>query len=129
MALKGQKRAAIPDFDMAPFLEAFLKWWRLLQPAWRTFGVESENPSVFSRDVPAGEKWGQLAKAGSSGFYVVVVALSWALAKVNGEVPVQLTSAVDDVAWVLSKLVATASGSGKRPPPRQEEAHGRRVKK
>ncbi|TEB19583.1 hypothetical protein FA13DRAFT_1718654 [Coprinellus micaceus] len=129
MALKGQKRAAIPDFDMVPFLESFLKWWCLLQPAWRTFGVESEDPSVFSRDVPAGEKWGQLAKAGMSGFYVVVVALSWALAKVSGEAPVQLVSAVDDVAWVLYKLVATASGSAKRPPPRQEEAHGRRVKK
>ncbi|TEB22265.1 hypothetical protein FA13DRAFT_1716191 [Coprinellus micaceus] len=129
MALKGQKRAAIPDFDMVPFLESFLKWWCLLQPAWRTFGVESEDPSVFSRDVPAGEKWGQLAKAGTSGFYVVVVALSWALTKVSGEAPVQLVSAVDDVAWVLSKLVATALGSAKRPPPRQEEAHGRRVKK
>lgn len=65
MGLKGQKRSVVPDLELDTFIDSFLNWWQLLQPAWRTFGVESSDPLQFSRGVPFGKKWGQLCKAGS----------------------------------------------------------------
>jgi hypothetical protein len=75
-------------------------WWVKLQPAWR--GGE-----LLVKVQPADGMWEKLFLGGSSGLYLVVVALSWwvKLMGTNGQHSLELSVAINDVIWVFSKLV------------------------
>ena len=61
---------------------AFMAWWRVIQPAWRCMKIDTL--SMVSHEM---ETWAMLAKGGTSGFYTIVVALSWWI---------QVVSVIDD---------------------------------
>lgn len=67
------------------------------------------------RTVPADADWTDLRRGGSNGLGLVVMALSWWV----GLTPTpdsDLATAIDDVKWVLSKLVMTAHPASPSPP-------------
>jgi hypothetical protein len=82
----------------------FCSWWSALQPSWQIL------PSgQYSREVPADETWANLRKSGSSGIYIVIMALSWwARAVIATEAAdtehASFWSIVDDFQWVLNQL-------------------------
>ena len=54
-----------------------------------------------------------MRKGGSAGLYVVVMALSWWICKLEaGSDELQAWDIVDDVTWLLSSVMRTASPSG-----------------
>ena len=62
----------------------------------------------MSRDVPAAETWVGLKKGGSAGLYIVVMALSWWITSLKGDLDdLELYETVNDIAWVLTLLKAT----------------------
>jgi hypothetical protein len=84
----------------------FQAWWKAIQPSWRLTSSTS-----LSRDVPANsakETWAGLKKGGSAGLYVVVMALSWWIASLKGDLgDSRVYETVNDIAWVLSLVKVT----------------------
>ena len=62
------------------------------------------------KTVPADVDWGLLMRGGSNGLAIVIVALSWWVNATDAP-NLDLSSAIDDVNWVLSELVTTLSSS------------------
>jgi len=80
-----------------------VKWWAAIQPSWRRVVADGE----LSRAVPPDEKWEGLAKGGTAGICVVVMALSWWI-KALGDNPADNVGdawvAVRDLGWVLTQM-------------------------
>jgi hypothetical protein len=75
-----------------------------MQPSWRL----TASGTSLSRDVPAKETWVGLKKGGSAGLYVVVMALSWWIASLKGNLDdLQVYETVNDIVWVLSLVKVT----------------------
>ena len=86
----------------------FVAWWNAMQPSWRI-----KHDGSLSREAPAKELWTSLRKGGSAGLYVVVMALSWWICKLEaGSDELQAWDIVDDVTWLLSSVMRAASPSG-----------------
>ncbi|KAJ2911561.1 hypothetical protein MD484_g8851, partial [Candolleomyces efflorescens] len=121
--IRAHHKTAVPALDLAAYVPQFGAWWKTIQPAWRTGGVDGLDPASFSHEIPAEANWSSLARGGSAGFYTVVMALSWWVGKVSGDVwSAELTAIVNDAIWVLRQVVAQESeqpvvsaSTGKRP--------------
>ena len=86
----------------------FVAWWNAIQPAWRI-----KPNGLLSREAPAREAWTSLKKGGSAGLYVVVMALSWWICKLEaGSDELRAWDIVDDVTWVLSSVMLAPPPSG-----------------
>lgn len=103
---KKHNPIVVDPSDFGPRLAA---WWMALQPSWRVL-----SDGQYSKDTPDDENWAMLRKGGSSGLYIVVVALSWWVHVLG---PDDNTSSVwmivDDLWWVLIQLHGTTK-HGKR---------------
>ena len=92
-----------------PYGSLFMKWWRALQPSWRRGQVEG----VLEKDVPRGEKWDGLAKGGTAGIYVVVMALSWWIKAIETPAPEgEAWGVVQDLCWVLTQIQSAIAETG-----------------
>lgn len=89
----------------------FCAWWTALQPDWQVLP-----DGKFNRKTPSEEQWTSLGKGGSSGLYVVVVALSWWIRAVvnSGQNDTDAKYLMEDICWLLRELSAKKT-SGKRP--------------
>jgi len=95
----------IPDIENpSEFGETWRLWWVKMQPVWR------EGESMV-RTIPADTDWEPILRGGSNGLSLVITALSWWVGAVNLDLEPcsELLTAIDDLLWVLSKLVATLS--------------------
>ncbi|KIL53788.1 hypothetical protein M378DRAFT_93542 [Amanita muscaria Koide BX008] len=75
-------------------------WWVKMPPAWR----EGE---LLVKTLPTDVDWEPILRGGSNGLSIVVMALSWwvhAMGSTNQH-DLELSAAINDVTWVLSKLV------------------------
>lgn len=93
---------------VAEFATEWKSWWEGMQPAWRR-GTEG---SPLSRDIPSIEEWDIIARGGSNGLFLVVMALSWwfqGFVSTSTEPTDDFWAAVSDVAWVLDTITDTLS--------------------
>ena len=84
-----------------------MAWWIAIQPKWRL-----ADDSSFVYSTLDGEDWRFLHKGGSSGLYIVVVALSWwvkALTPDNSEI--RVWTAVDQI-YKKVKMVLSGKKRG-----------------
>jgi hypothetical protein len=98
------KKDIAPTVDADKYGKLFIKWWAAMQPSWRNVVADGG----FSRTVPDDEKWDSLAKGGTTGIYVVVMALSWwikAIGNATGKEDAWMV--VQDLSWVLTQIRAT----------------------
>ena len=87
-----------------------MAWWIALQPAWRV-----ADDGSFNYEVPEGEDWCTLHKGGKAGLYTVVVALSWWVRALTPEIPgFCVWKAVNDVQWVINKILKKCVSSRKK---------------
>ncbi|KAG6807869.1 hypothetical protein H0H92_006161 [Tricholoma furcatifolium] len=102
----------VPKICSPEYSVSFEKWWREMQPSWRT---ESANDGeALSRDVPTGGKWERMLSAGNNGMFLVIVALAfWALAPDVATTQGKLEAAIDDVLWVFKAMLAMLHEAGK----------------
>jgi len=85
----------------ADFPSRFVAWWNAIQPLWRI-----KPDGSLSREAPAGETWTSLKRGGSVGLYVIVMALSWWICKLEAvSDELQAWSIVDDITWLLSSVM------------------------
>jgi hypothetical protein len=97
----------MPDLSdkQLSFASSWWKWWRNLQPSWRTHA-----PLVLSRQVPLNADWSAMEKGTPNGFFVIILALGWwALGikhagTVTGDGISNLMNAIDDTTWVLEQM-------------------------
>lgn len=89
------------SIDLNTYGPGFMSWWRSIQPAWRRIG---DGP--LSRTEPYGiDNWTTLAKGGTSGMYVVVMALSWWLHALDaGDTTSDVWVNVSDISWALQRM-------------------------
>jgi hypothetical protein len=74
-----------------------------MQPVWR------EGESMV-RTIPADTDWEPILRGGSNGLVLVITALSWWVCATKGHNS-DLLQAIDDLTWVLSKLIAMLSAT------------------
>ena len=107
-----QKKHEPVIVTLTDYASRFVAWWKAIQPTWR---VQSDGS--YNRECPTEETWAGLGKGGSSGLYIVIVALSWWIRIVDpGDIESPVWMIVDDITWVLQQIQmkgATAS-MGKR---------------
>ncbi|KAJ7062418.1 hypothetical protein B0H15DRAFT_794823 [Mycena belliarum] len=97
----GRGRARAPTItNVDAFAASWNKWWRSLNPTWRS----GEKGGELSRE--AGGDWDVLRVPGINGMLSVVMSLKWWGDKVNADgVEVgDWARAVDDVLWALGEL-------------------------
>ncbi|KAG1729182.1 uncharacterized protein EDB91DRAFT_1001934, partial [Suillus paluster] len=89
--------------DLRPFIASMKKWWSSIQPvehACDTRGLFKHNLENID--------WSRLHRAGRNGMYLVVVGLMWwHRGSTNDEGLDVWFTMVDDVTWVLERLIAT----------------------
>lgn len=98
--IKSKKKDVVPLVKPGLYGEQFMKWWRMLQPSWRN-GLEGD---LLVRKTLEGENWQVLRKGGTSGKYVVVMALSWWIKAQHGAHNVNAWAAVSDLLWVIEQM-------------------------
>lgn len=84
-----------------------MQWWVMMQPSWR------EGESLV-KTLPEDADWGIVNRGGSNGLSVVIMGLSWWVAAINGGdgLDAKLLTAISDVTWVLSQLIAVNPETG-----------------
>jgi hypothetical protein len=94
--------------DCLEFEVAWMEWWVQMQPPWR-------NGEALDRMAPADADWEPIFRGGPIGFALVVAALSWWVSEVTEEGldASGLMGAIDDVNWVVSKLLGVLSPAKK----------------
>lgn len=83
-------------------------WWHALQPEMRLDEAgELQRPEALAE----GDSWSVLRRGGPNGFFLVLLALSWWLASADeGQDMAEVWEMVEDVCWVLGKLLVEAEG-------------------
>ena len=91
-----------PDsLQMSGIDNDFWRWWNYLQPSWRSVDSKSTPRTVDG-------SWNEIDKHGVNGVYSVMGALHlWRLFGAEDSL-VLWTNAVEDVCWVLSRLLGGA---------------------
>jgi hypothetical protein len=80
-----------------------MQWWAKMQPSWR----EGE---LLVKLLPEDVDWEPVNRGGSNGLSIVVMALSWWVAAINGNrLDGKLRTAISDMTWVLSELTAVVN--------------------
>jgi len=97
----SKKKDTVPPIKLHQFLDGFIKWWKQIQPSWRT----NEGSVALDRKTPKGETWQVLRKGGMSGIYVVIMALSWWIKAQQVQRDNPAWMAVDDLSWVIQQMM------------------------
>jgi hypothetical protein len=90
-----------PDVKAAEFGVEWHKWWRFIQPGWRT---------DETRVLPDAADWAALASGGPNGLFLVIMSLSWwarADKIQSNKVSDKFMLAVDEVHWVMTEILKT----------------------
>jgi len=99
----GRKYDQLPKItDMAHYEDCWWNWWHHLQPVSR-----KGSDGKWLKKVDNGEEWKNIKKGGPSGFFIIMLTLSWWL-KLSG-MGEKFQVAVDDVVWVLDQLTGAHS--------------------
>lgn len=106
VALWGRQRDTIPSLtDVQKFQQKWITWWVSCQPKWRSSGTwPYPHDDVEDRD------WTRLNVTGPHGLFAVVVSTSW-WAAADEESRASFDAAVEDLHWVIKKLIHFNSGS------------------
>ena len=107
----------MPDLsdDLPGFSASWWKWWRYLQPSWRT-----QDPPLLSRQVPPNPDWSVTNKGTPNSIFVVILALGWWALGVkyagihSGDLVEDLLHAVNDTTWVLQQMAVSRLGKRMR---------------
>ena len=78
-------------------------WWRKLQPEWRQHAADTALENL--REPVLEEKWERTCIGGPNGMFSVILTLAWWIAELDGKTEDNLIVALDDVKWVLSKMI------------------------
>lgn len=98
---RAKQASSVPKVNVAEFATEWRSWWEAMQPVWRHVDGESS----LSRNVPSTEDWDALARGGSNGLFLIIMALSWWLQGFTSTEPTDdFWSAVNDVVWVLEAI-------------------------
>ena len=100
--------------DNPGFSSQFLMWWRSLQPTWRLLG-EFNQPLIRSETIPE-DGWNDLCKGGKNGIFLVILCMAWWADFLVPAVDAfgasgTLTDMLDDLYWVMQKVVGKIKGS------------------
>ena len=110
--IKSKKKNLAPEIDVNEFASSFMGWWIALQPGWRL-----GDDGSFNYEALTDEDWRVLHKGGSSGLYVIVVALSWWVRGLTPDSPSFCAwTAVHDVQWVIDQITKKLTPAGKKRP-------------
>ena len=113
----------IPPIESVQLFEdEWVGWWSVIQPPWR-----DTEAWPFVQEGDAGKDWGDLAKGGKDGLFLVVVSLGWWIHTRDPSKDSKVNDAIIDVTWVINNLVSlsanatnhdSGSDSGSVPNPR-----------
>ncbi|KAF8872319.1 hypothetical protein CPB84DRAFT_1753656 [Gymnopilus junonius] len=98
--IKSKKKDVMPKINADEYGSSFTAWWIAIQPKWRL-----ADDSSFVYSMPASEDWCFLHKGGSSGLYIVVIALSWWVKALTlGESQIRVSTAIHNITWVINQI-------------------------
>ena len=101
--IKSKKKDIVPSINPDVYGARFMEWWGGLQPSWRQFKGGNSLLHLV-RETPKAETWQALKKGGTSGIYVVVMALSWWIKGQRNERDANAWAIVDDLSWVIRQM-------------------------
>lgn len=101
--IKSKKKDIVPSINPDVYGARFMEWWGGLQPSWRQFKGGNSLLHLV-RETPKAETWQALKKGGTSGIYVVVMALSWWIKGQRNERDANAWAVVDDLSWVIQQM-------------------------
>ncbi|KAG1789260.1 uncharacterized protein HD556DRAFT_1447110 [Suillus plorans] len=105
---RGRKgKPTIPN--LASFITQWWSWWLALQPEWRSCQAPTLTTCAILPHTDDGS-WDRLNKPGANGMLSVVATLKWWADNTDGK-DSRWQEAVDDVMWVLDRLIASRSAS------------------
>lgn len=99
------RRLVLEKVMLPKFVKEWNGWWSSLQPDWR-----KKHRGSYTRDVIGGD-FDMLAIAGANGMLSVVATLSWWRSAASGKAMEQWLMAVEDVEWVMDRLIIAARGT------------------
>lgn len=117
---RHKQPTSVPKVKVSEFGTEWNGWWGAMQPLWRHI----DEGSPLSRDAPVTEDWDSLSRGGSTGLFLVVMALSWwFLGYTSAEPTNEFWSAVGDVTWVLETItnVLPIHSVGQKRPGEEED--------
>ena len=80
-----------------------MEWWGGLQPSWCQFKGANGLLNLV-HETPKAETWQALKKGGTSGIYIVVMALSWWIKGQQNKHDANAWAVVDDLSWVIRQM-------------------------
>ena len=89
------------------FRDGWWLWWGGLQPSWRSVDVRGRPLDPGVGDGP----WDALQKPGSNGVMIILLSLVWWWEIATVATMDDLRAAIDDVTWVLSRMVESLQES------------------
>ena len=105
----GRARMKSPEIkDVSSFGARWWAWWKLLQPSWREVAdVEGHLGPVNRKQTVGKDGWSVMDKHGQNAFLTVLATLVWWESGLpgNGQDNASWLAAVEDVSWVMSKVV------------------------
>lgn len=103
---RHKQPSSVPKVKVIEFGTEWNSWWRAMQPAWRL----GDNRLSLGRNTPSTEDWDALARGGSNGLFLVIMALSWWFKGfAPGNPTAEFWTAVNDVTWVLEGVTSVLS--------------------
>jgi len=95
--------------DTEVYGKQWIEWWRTCQPPWR----QAQGWPLPRDEWHDKAKWGKLAARSQNGLFVVIMSTTWwaaSLKPADNRRP--FDEAVDDVRWVIERMLESLSGSG-----------------
>jgi hypothetical protein len=107
---RGRKFKLIPPIKKRnEYTMAWISWWKGMQPEGRK--TDPQAWPLPRMDFTT-EDWSSVARAGSTGLLLVVIALAWWADHIQGAGQLEeFLVAVEDVSWVLSQIAGLPSPS------------------
>jgi hypothetical protein len=106
--------------DVQPYCNSWIAWWTSCQPSWRQNG---EWPLL--RGDPGTFNWIKFGGRGQCGLFLAVVSTAWWAASIQLEGDwAQFDTAVDDIKWVVGKVLESYEAlpaPAPPPPPKAPE--------
>ena len=87
--------------DVQSYCKSWVMWWTSCQPAWR-----QEKGWLLPRECPSSTNWVKLGARGQNGLFVVIMSTTWWATSIKSEEDwVWFDTAVDDVKWVIDRVI------------------------
>ena len=94
--------------DTEAYCKQWIEWWKACQPPWR-----KTQGWPFSREGHDKAEWGKLAARSKNGLFMVIMSTTWWAASLKpADNRRSFDEAVDDVRWVIERMLESRSGSG-----------------